>query len=155
MWAALKLISPLHYFYGVLLAALLVFGVYEREHLIGAGEAKIEKKDTALRQAAMALNVAAENLAEVKEISIGRTYEKIILQPVPAASGLVCHNFAAVEPKGAPSGPKDISPAEQLPGGGFNPSSGLLTLLRNDDAQIDALIDTVLNLENELVGKTE
>ncbi len=151
MLALLKLIPGKDIFYGVLIAALLAgFGWYTvHERHIGA--AKVEAKDLALRKAATALNVAAEHLAEIKEIQIGRTYEKIILRSVPDAPGLVCHNSApAVEPKSADAGPEDHGAATPLPDGGFNPSGGLLTLLRDSDAQVDALIDTVLNLEEEL-----
>ena len=155
MWSVLKLIMP-HAFYGVIIAALVAFGVYEREHLIGEGEKKIEAKDVALRKAAAALNTAAEQLADIKEIPIGRTYEKTILVPVPAAPGLVCHNSApAKQPEAAASGPKVDAPADVLPGGSFNPSGGLLTLLRNADAQVIGLQDTVRNLNGELAGNTQ
>lgn len=132
----------------VLLGA--VFFVYHR------GELRIEKKDAALRAAAVALNTASEHLAEIKEISIGQTYEKIILQSaVPDAPGLVCHNSAPVQSEAPDYRPEAPGKVAQLPDGGFNPSGAILTLLRNDDAQISGLIDTVLNLRVELEGQTQ
>lgn len=158
--ALLKLIPLKDWLYGALIAIILAVGttawIKHDIHERAIGAAQVEKKDLALHNAAVALNKASENLAEIKEIQIGRTYEKIILRPVPDAPGLVCHNSApAVEPKSADGGPEDHGTSGQLPGGGFNPSGAILTLLRDDDAQINALIDTVLNLEEELAGVTK
>lgn len=156
MLALLKLIPLKDWLYGALIVALLAgFGAYtiHERHI---GEQKVEKKDAALRAAATALNTASEHLADIKEIAIGQVYEKVIALPaIPDAPGLVCHNAAPVK-SGAPDyRPEAPGSAAQLPDGGFNPSGGLLTLLRNDDAQINGLIDTVLNLQAELEGQTK
>ncbi len=158
MFALLKFVPLKDWLYGAMIVALLAaFGAYT-VHERHIGEAKIEKKDAALRAAATALNAASERLAEIKEIDVGHTYEKIILQsPIANAPGLVCVNSApaAEQPQTANGGPGAAGTKEELRDGSFNPSGELLTLLRDDDAQITGLIDTVLILENELEGRTK
>jgi hypothetical protein len=146
----LKLISPREW----LLVALLAASGALLLHVYHAGEAKIERKDTALRAAAAALNRAAENLADIKEAQIGQHFRYIIKNPIADAPGLVCHNSAPVQSTPSDRGPGADGQATQLSDGGFNPSGALLTLLADDDAQIEGLIDTVLNLQDELTGKT-
>jgi hypothetical protein len=67
----------------------------------------------------------------------------------------VCHNSAPVKPQTTDNRSEPAVTATQLPDGGFNPSGALLTLFRDDDAQINGLIDTVLNLQAELEGQTK
>lgn len=158
MIALLKLIPLKDYAWAALVLVLLgAFGAYT-VHERHVGEAKIEKKDAALRAAATALNTASENLADIKELNIGKVYEKYITLPaIPDAPGLVCVNTAPATEQPQTAGNRSGSSSEdaKLPDGGFNPSGELLTLLSNDDAQIAGLIDTVLNLESELQGKTK
>lgn len=158
MLALLKLIPLKDWLYigciAVLLAGFASYTVHERH----VGEAVVEKKDVALRAAAAALNKASENLADLNEINIGKVYEKYITAPpIADAPGLVCVNTApaAEQPQTADNRSGTADPKAELPNGGFNPSGELLTLLRSDDAQINGLIDTVLNLEAELEGKTK
>lgn len=158
LWAG---IGAKDYIYGALIALVLGTGTTLwikhdiSERAIGA--AKIEKKDAALNAASVALNKASENLADIKELNIGKVYEKYITLPAIAdAPGLVCHNSApAVEPQTASDRPSVDGTQAVVPDGGFNPSGGILTLLADDDAQINGLIDTVLNLEAELQGVTK
>lgn len=161
MLALLKLVPVKDWIYTALIAVILSVGTAawikhdNAERAIGA--AKIEKKDAALRAAAVALNKASENLADIKELNIGAVYEKYKLLPPVADTGLVCHESApaAEQPKSANSGPITNGAQAELPDGGFDPSGAILTLLRDDDAQINGLIDTVLVLEAELEGKTK
>ncbi len=151
MLALLKLLNPKEW----LLVAGLLATSFLAWHLYSAGEQRIEKKDAALKAAAIALNVASANLAEIKEIDLGHVYEKIIqLPPVPSTS-LVCHAAAAVKPQAPDSGSESHAASAQLPAGGFDPSGPILTLLRDDDATIAYLQNTVLNLQAELEGKTK
>lgn len=151
MWAILKLLPLKTYLWiaAIIAAGILCLWIYHR------GEVRIEKKDVALRAAAVALNKASENLAQIKEIEIGHSYEKIIQLPPVHDAGVVCHNTAPVQPQAPVGGSKDPGAVAQLPQGDFDPSGALITLLSDDDAQIDALIDTVLVLQDELEGKTK
>lgn len=151
MLALLKLIPLRDWCYlAILLAVLAAFGwTYHK------GEETIKAKDALLNQAAVALNLSVEHAAEINEIPIGRTYEKIITSaPVPN-TGLVCHATAPVKPQTADYRPEAPYKAAALPGGGFDPSGPILTLLRDSDAQVDGLIDTIQVLKDELQGKTK
>jgi hypothetical protein len=148
MLALLKLI-PLK---DILWAAALIGAVWFVYH---KGELRIEEKDAALRAAAIALNKASAQLADIKEIQIERTYTHIVEAPPVASTGLVCHAAAAVKPNTPTGGPEDPAKTNVLPTGSFDPSGPILTLLRDADAQVSALIDTVFALEAELQGQTK
>ncbi len=151
MLAFLKLIPAREW---LMLAGLAILGLLFLK-TYHDGELRIERKDAALRAAAVALNTAAANLAEIKEIQIGRSYEKIVqLGPVPNA-GLVCHATAPVKSDIPDYRPEAPGTTAQLSDRGFDPSGAILTLLRDDDAQIDGLIDTVAVLQAELEGRTK
>lgn len=137
-------------------AALSVFGwytVHERnvEHAIDA------KKSAALVAASVALNTASAQLADIKEIEIGRVYEKHISEPAVPNVGLVCHGpaVAAVQPNASSDRPEPNGSAPPRADDVFDPSGALLTDSRDADAQIAGLIATVLNLEAELEGVTK
>lgn len=152
MLALLKLI-PLKDF-GYLAILLAVLGAFAWTY--HKGELRIEAKDTALRAAAVALNKAAENLSDIKEIQIERTYTHIVTAPPIVSTGsLVCHTTAPVQPSPAAGGPVAPAASGTVPAGSFDPTGPILTLLRDSDAQVNALIDTVLNLQAELEGKTK
>jgi hypothetical protein len=150
MFALLKLISPKEW---LLLAVIVAFGVYTAR-IYRDGEQRIEAKDAALRAAAVALNKASEQLADIKEISIERTYDKIISAPPIANAGLLCSNTtAAVKSDTTKSGGSaDLATPDVLPTNSFDPSGALLTLSRAADAQVNALIDRNAELEAELRG---
>lgn len=159
LWAG---IGAKDYVYGALIALVLGAGTtwYIKHDITerAIGAAVVQKKDAALKAAAVALNTASAQLADIKEIAIGKVYEKYITLPAIAdAPGLVCHNSAPApeQPLAAADRPSTDGTEAQLPDGSFNPSGRLLTLLADDDAQIDGLVDTVLNLEAELQGKTK
>lgn len=151
MLAFLKLVTPKEWCYLGIIMALAIFSA----RIYRAGEHRIEQKDAALRAVAVALNHELEKSAEIKEIQIGHTYEKIIQLPAVHDAGVVCHNTAPVQPQPADGGSKTDGAGPQLPAGDFDPSGALLTLLSDDDAQIDGLIDTVQVLQAELEGKTK
>src|SRR5277367_3157647 len=116
MLALLKLI-PLKDILWALALGAAVFFVYHK------GELRIEQKDAALRAAAIALNKASENLADIKEIQIERTYTHIVSAPAIANTGLVCHAAAPVQPNPAGgSGQSNPSAPDVLPAGSFDPS---------------------------------
>jgi hypothetical protein len=153
MLALLKLISPKEW---LLLAAIVLLGLYTMK-VYEDGEHRIEKKDAALHAAAVALNKASENLADIKEISIERTYTHIVSAPPIGNVGLLCHStVAAVKPDAAKgSGSANTSAPDVLPTREFDPSGPILTLLRNADAQVNALIDRNAELEGLLEGVTK
>lgn len=158
MIALLKFIPLKDWLYvgciAVLLAGFASYTVHERH----VGEAKIEKKDAALRAAATALNTASENLADIKEIRIETQYKYIVDSAPVANTGLVCHNTApaAEQPHAVASeGSANTATTDVLPSGSFDPSGPLLTLLRDADAQVNALLDRNAELEDELQGKTK
>jgi hypothetical protein len=153
MLALLKLISPKEW---LLLAAIVLLGLYTMK-VYEDGEHRVEKKDAALRAAAVALNKASENLADLKEIEIERTYTKIISAPPIANAGLLCSNTtAAVKSDTTKSGGSaDLTTPDILPTDSFDPSGALLTLSRAADAQVNALIDRNAELEAELRGASK
>lgn len=145
------------YMYGALAAlALAVFGWYT-VHERNVAHAQDAKKSAALIAASVALNQASAALAQLNEIDIGRIYEKHISEPAVADTpGLVCVNTPAAEqPQAAYNRPSDPSTPAPRADNVFNPSGELRTDSKLADAQINALIDTVLNLEAELAGKTK
>lgn len=145
------------YLYGALgVLGLSVFGWYT-VHERNVAHAEDAKKSAALVAASVALNKASEQLADIKELNIGKVYEKYItLPPIADDPGLVCVNTAPAEqPKAADNRPGADGTEAVVPVGSFNPSGAILTLLSDDDAQINGLIDTVLVLEAELEGKTK
>lgn len=157
MPALLKLIPLKDWSYiGCILALAVGFASYTM-HERHVGAAVVQKKDAALAAAAIALNKASEQLADIKEIQIGHVYEKIIqLPPVADSPGLMCHNSApAVEPATAGDRPETAGPPAPRTDDVFNPSGALRTDARNADGQINGLIDTVMVLEAELQGKTK
>lgn len=158
MLALLKLVPLKDWLYigciAVLLAGFASYTVHERH----VGEAVIEKKDAALKAAAVALNTASEHLADIKEIQIETQFKYIVDSAPVASTGLVCHNAtpSAEQPHAAASeGPSDPAAANVLPSGSFDPSGPLLTLLRDADAQVNALLDRNAELEDLLDGKTQ
>src|SRR5277367_5085515 len=119
MLALLKLIPLKDFGYlAIILAIVAAFAwTYHK------GELRIENKDVALRAAAVALNTASENLADIKEIQIERTYTHIVSAPAIANTGLVCHAAAPVQPNPAGgSGQSNPSAPDVLPAGSFDPS---------------------------------
>jgi hypothetical protein len=152
MLALLKFISPKEW---LLLAVIVAFGIYTAR-IYRDGEQRIEAKDAALRAAAVALNKASEQLADIKEIQIERTYTHIVDAPAVPSTGLVCRSAAPVKPDAAKgSGSADTAAPDVLPPRSFDPSGPILTLLRAADAQVNALIDRNLELEAELQGVTK
>jgi hypothetical protein len=153
MLALLKLISPKEW---LLLAVIVAFGIYTAR-IYRDGEQRIEAKDAALRAAAVALNKASEQLADLKEIQIERTYTHIVDAPAIKYPNLVCRNTAAaVKPDAAKSGGSaDNSAPDVLPTGSGDIGGSILTLLRNADAQVNALIDRNAELEGLLEGVTK
>lgn len=145
------------YLYAGLAALLLSAGIYGVHHERTIGAAKVEAKDSALRAASVALNKASEQLADIKELNIGKVYEKYISLPPVADAGLVCHGPAAatVQPQASGDRPELNGPPTPRADDVFDPSGALLTDSRDADAQINGLIDTVLNLEAELQGVTK
>lgn len=144
------------YLYGASAALLLgAFGWYTY-HERAVEHAKDEKKTAALIAASVALNKASQQLADIKELNIGQVYEKYVTLPPIRDAGLVCVNTSApVQPATAANRPGDTGQDAQLRDGSFDPSGTILTLLSDDDAHIAALVDTVLNLESELLGTTK
>jgi hypothetical protein len=151
--ALLKLVSPREWLW---IAALALVG-FLAWRIYAAGEHRIEAKDAALRAAAVALNKASEQLADLKEISIERTYTHIVDAPPVANVGLLCHStVATVKPGPAKSGGSaNNGTPDVLPTREFDPSGALLSLLRAADAQVNALIDRDLELEALLQGVTK
>jgi hypothetical protein len=153
MLALFKLISPKEW---LLLAVIAAFGIYTAR-IYRDGEHRIEAKDAALRAAAVALNKASEQLADLKEIQIERTYTKIVSAPGIVYNDVVCRNTAAaVKPDAAKSGGSaDTSAPDVLPAGSGYIGGPILTLLRDADAQVNALIDRNAELEGLLQGITK
>jgi hypothetical protein len=153
MLAFLGLIKPREW---LMLGVIVALG-FILWRTFDAGERRVEAKNAALRSAAIALNKASENLADLKEIQIERTYTHIVSAPAVPNTGLVCRNtVAAVKPDSAKgSGPANNGAPDVLPTREFDPSGALLTLLRDADAQVNALIDRDLELEAELKGATK
>jgi hypothetical protein len=155
--AALSALGIKDYLYAALAASILATGIYVVNHERAIGAAKVEKKDAALRAAETALNTASAQLADIKEIEIGRVYEKHISEPAVPNVGLVCHGpaVAAVQPNSSSDRPELNGPPTPRADDVFDPSGALLTDSRDADAQIAGLIATVLNLEAELEGVTK
>lgn len=124
---------------------LLAGGSYWTIHERHVGKAELTAVQTKL-------NAAVEKTAEIQEIPIGRTYEKIITSPAIANTGLVCHS-TTVQSQTPDYRPESPGTTAQVPAGGFDPSGPILTLLRDSDAQIDGLINTVGVLQTELAAK--
>lgn len=152
--AFLKLIPVKDWLYAAAIALLLGLFTWYTIHERHEGAEKIEQKDAALQAAAIALNKASESLADIKELNVGKVYEKYItLPPIVSTGSLVCKQSAPVQPSAPADRSEDHGTAAVVPSGGFDPTGPILTLLSDDDAQIAALISTVKILVDELNGK--
>lgn len=149
--AFLKKIPIKDYLWAALAVALFAGALHERHE----GAEKVERKDAALRAAAIALNKASESLADIKELNVGKVYEKYIALPPVPSTGLVCVKPAPIQPQASADRPEANDKADELPARSFDPSGPILTLLRDDDAKVIALQDTVQILVDELSGKTK
>lgn len=154
----LSAIGVKDYLYGAAIAALIAGGLYFVHHERLVGEDKIIAADTRTAAVAVAKDKAIEAAAQAAANTIGATYEKAVSVPaVGDIDGLVCRNTA---PRSGVSQAADYRPAN--PGSpdigsqvAFNPSGLILTVGRDDDAQINALIDQVDDLESRMNGSTK
>lgn len=142
MGALLALIPSKDWFYGAVIVALAAFGVYERFHLIDEGEAKIIAADKKLSDMIAAKDKIISDNAQLELIDVGQ-HEKIALAaPAISNAGLVCESprSPAVATNSGNTG-QSPSQSEPVSDGSFDPSGALLTLLRDSDTQVNALID--------------
>jgi hypothetical protein len=139
----LKLIPGKDYIYCGIIAALLAgFGwytIHERDE----GAAKVIAADKKLSDTIAAKDKEIADNAQLELIDVGN-HEKIALaaDPIPNA-GLVCKSSDSAGTVAAAPGDAG-KPADQsgsLPAGSFDPSGAILTLLRDSDAQVNALIE--------------
>ncbi len=134
--------------YGALIALLTGCFAYYTIHERRVGEAEVVAADKRTALVAQAKDAAIAEAAQQSLNQIGEVYEKAVVVPSIPDIGLVCQPpRPGKAPPAANGGPKAPS-APALPGAGvFDPSGAILTLLRNDDDQINGLIDTVEILE--------
>lgn len=142
MLALLKLIPFKDWVYcGVILSLLAAFGWYT-VHERHEGAAIILAADKKLADAVAAKDKIIHDNAQLELIDIGK-HEKIALAaaPIPNA-GLVCSSPRS--PTVTASSGNTVESAGQsgaVPAGSFDPSGAILTLLRDSDNQVNALID--------------
>lgn len=133
------------YVWAAALAIIVGFGIYEREHLIHEGEQKIEVAEAAHAKIVAAKDLKIQAAEQEAANAVGTVYEKAIVVPAVGDVGLVCRSAAPAtnSPASAKAGSGDAGATVEPSPGVFDPSGAILTLLRDDDAQINALIDEV------------
>jgi hypothetical protein len=144
MGALLALVPLKDGVYGSIIVALLAgFGWYT-VHERNEGAAKIVAADKRTVLVAEAKDKAIVVAAQDASNQIGVVYEKAVSIPAIADVGLVCESpHSNPVPGTADYKPENPGAPAQPSSGVFDPSGGVLTLLRDDDAQINALIDQV------------
>lgn len=153
------------YFYGTIVVVVIACSVWYTVHERHIGEQKILVRDqkidaqrTALAKAATALNAAAQALAQKKSDVIGETYEKTVAAPVVDPPHVLCYRPAPADrPVSKASGDKPGAPGAAVSAGQDPVDIGppLDTIGRDADAQINALIDEIQVLVDEMNGKTK
>jgi hypothetical protein len=152
--AAIKAVaSPiLHYIYGGIIALLIGGFAWYTVHERDVGEAKIKAADAAHAAAIAKKDQTIADNAQLQLVEIGN-HEKIALALPPVANtGLVC---VAPSSPITPTVAASVGQPSEVPvvsSGSFDPSGGLLTLLRDDDTRINALADTVTALEQYIAA---
>jgi hypothetical protein len=142
MGALLALIPVKDWVYGGIIAALLVgFGWYT-VHERHEGAEKILAADKKLADTVAAKDKIIADNAQLELVDVGN-HEKLALAapPIPDA-GLVCQSSSS--PTVAANSGDSNKPANQsgtVSAGSFDPSGAILTLLRDSDVQVNALID--------------
>jgi hypothetical protein len=133
------------YVWGAALVILISFGVYEREHLIHEGEQKIEVAEAAHEKVVAQKDSQIQAAEQKAADQAGIIYEKAVAIAPVGDVGLVCHSTtpAPNRPASTEVGPSNAGSPVEPAEGVFDPSGPILTLLRDDDAQINALIDEV------------
>ena len=149
----LSLIPGKDYIYGGIIVALLLgfwgYSVHERH----VGAAKVTEAVRAVGVLAQEHNKDVQALANAQSSKIGVVYEKVIVPPVPDIPGIVCHRSGSRQvPRTASDTPSAHGTPARPEGHSFNPSSALLTVGRNADAQIAALQAEIRVLINEMNG---
>lgn len=146
----------------VIIASLVWFGIHERNEGIAKERVvlvKLEAETKKVADAAIQHNADVQALAQEKSNHIGEVYEKAVAIPAVGDPGLVCSRPTPAR-SGQVSGASDYRPenpgAPHDPGTDtFNPSLGLDAIGIAADAQINALIDQVQALVDEMSGKTK
>jgi hypothetical protein len=122
----------------IILGAFGWYTVHERHE----GEAVIVAADTKLAATVAAKDKIIHDNAQLELVDVGN-HEKIAIAaaPVPNA-GLVCKSPGSTSVASSPghSG-QPVSQGEPVQSGSFDPSGAILTLLRDSDAQVNALIE--------------
>lgn len=148
MLAILKLIPLKDWLYCALGAAILTGFVAYTVHERHEGAAKIVLADKKLADTVAAKDKIIRENAQLDLIDVGN-HEKLAVNapPIPNA-GLVCHTSSSpAAASGSGSVAEPASQVAELPERSFDPSGGILTLLSDNDAQINALIDSIEILE--------
>ena len=149
--AILALLPSKDWFYGAIIATAIGGFTWYTIHERDAGEAAVRAADQRTAMVAQAKDLAIEAAANTQSSSTSLIYEKAVAIPAVADLGIVCNSpGGSAMPKAAGDQPKDPDPAVVGSVRSFDPSGDILTLLRNDDAQINALIDTVNTLVFEM-----
>lgn len=154
------------YLYGAVVAILIATGIWYTIHERNIGEQKIEARDVVINTQRTAIATAAElhtkdvqALAQSLSDRIGETFEKATAAPVVNAPHVLCYRPAAPAGGGLPQAagsqfgapgaaveraeaPVDIGPA-------------VTTVGKDDDAQINGLIDQIQVLIDAMNGKTK
>ena len=155
MFAVLKKLIPIRdwLYAGAFIALLAGFGWFVH-HERQVGEQKIEAADARAAAAQLALNKAKEAAAQTASTTIGATYEKVVRIPVVGDLGVSCVRNNAPAGSDVSKTADNRSGNPQAPIGGnaapFDPTGAALTVGRDADAQINALIDTVNALTAEM-----
>lgn len=143
MGALLALIPAKDYAWGALVALLLAFGTYEHFHLIHEGEAIKAAADLKLRNTIAAKDKELADNAQLELIDVGNHEKLAIAAPAIPDAGLVCKSTrpSASGTAGASDAGKPADTGASVQSGGFDPSGAILTLLRDSDDQVNALIE--------------
>lgn len=150
MLALLKLVPVRDWLYAAVIAVLLAFFGWFTVHERDEGRAVILAADKKLADAVAEKNLLKEQAAQAASNQVSQVYEKAIAVPAVGDLGLVCHAPGSAPVSQGPEYRPDVTHKADIGSqGSFDPSGPILTLLRDDDAQIDGLIDTVELLTKE------
>lgn len=169
MFAAIKLFFAgfKTYFYGAIVVIICASAIWAVEHERHVGEAKVEARDVIINTQRTAIAAAAtqhtkdvQALAQALSDQIGDTFEKAVAAPVTAPLHVLCYRPTAAPaggdlPKTAGNKSGAVSPPDQRTETPVDIGPPVVTVGKDSDAQINALIDEIKVLTDAMNGKTK
>ena len=153
------------YFYGAIVVIACAGSIYAVIHERHVGAAKIEARDVIINTQRQKLaDAAAQHAKDVQALAqelsdkIGDTFEKTVAAPVVNPPHVLCYRPApagGVLPQAAGNQPGDPGAAVIGAETPVDIGPAVVTVGRDDDAQINALIDQVQVLVDAMNGKTK